>query len=106
MPTVECIKFTTINGPHKLFTCSVYYRISSASSGTSKLTFTGLRRDTPSDLRLTNDELIMTCTILCTADYCLETTQQVRQVCRIILSADRVYAKGFNVLGFCIVWFS
>ena len=51
----------------------------SLSSGTSvpRLTLTGLKRDTPSDIRLTQDELILTCTLLCTADYCMETTQQV-----------------------------
>ena len=55
-------------------------RVSSVGGGVTKLTLTGLtglRRDTPSDMRLTADEMILACTILCTADYCLETTQQV-----------------------------
>lgn len=51
-------------------------RLASGSSGT-RITLTGIKRDTASDVRMTSDEITLTCTILCTSDYCLETTQQV-----------------------------
>ena len=35
-----------------------------------------LRKD-PQETRLTSEELVATCSVICTADYCLETTQQV-----------------------------
>lgn len=35
-----------------------------------------LRKD-PQETRLTSEELVATCSVICTADYCLETTQQM-----------------------------
>ena len=51
------------------------YRIPTSSS--SKLSLGALRRDNTSDVNLSQDELLTTCSILCTADYCLETIQQL-----------------------------
>lgn len=51
-------------------------KVSSSGSG-ARLTLTGIKRDTPSDSKLTSDDLALICTILCTADYCLETTMQL-----------------------------
>jgi len=49
-------------------------RISTSSS--SKLSLGALRKESP-DVSLSVEELTATCSILCTADYCLETTQQL-----------------------------
>ena len=51
------------------------HRIPTSSS--SKLSLGALRRDNTSDVNLSQDELLTTCSILCTADYCLETIQQL-----------------------------
>lgn len=53
------------------------YRIPTSTS--SKLSLGALRRgDTSSDItNLSRDDLLTTCSLLCTADYCLETTQQL-----------------------------
>lgn len=45
----------------------------SASSASVRLS---LRKD-PQETRLTSEELVATCSVICTADYCLETTQQM-----------------------------
>lgn len=48
------------------------------TSTSSKLSLGSLRRgDTSSDASLSREELLTTCSLLCTADYCLETTQQL-----------------------------
>ena len=49
-------------------------RISTGSS--SKLSLGALRKEAP-EVSLSAEELMIICSILCTADYCLETTQQV-----------------------------
>jgi hypothetical protein len=51
-------------------------KVSSSSSG-SKLTLGGLRKDTTPDPTLSREDLTITCILLCTADYCLETTSQL-----------------------------
>ena len=59
-----------------MYACSI--RLSSGGGGVgARLTLAALRRDT-SEVRLTGEELSMTCSILCTADYCQDTTLQVR----------------------------
>lgn len=48
------------------------------TSTSSKLSLGALRRgDTSSDFSLNRDDLLTACSLLCTADYCLETTQQL-----------------------------
>ena len=37
-----------------------------------------LRKETQ-ETRLSSEELVATCSVICTADYCLETTQQVEE---------------------------
>ena len=51
------------------------YRLSTTSSG--KLSLGALRRDTQVELSLSSDDLLTSCSVLCTADYCLDTTQQL-----------------------------
>ena len=51
-------------------------RIPTGSS--SKLSLGALRRaDTSAELSLNREDLLVACSLLCTADYCLETTQQL-----------------------------
>ena len=50
-------------------------RVSTGSSGT-KLSLT-LRKETTPDTSLSREDLTTTCVLLCTADYCLDTTSQV-----------------------------
>ena len=52
-------------------------RVTASSSGT-KLTLSGLRKDSSPDPSMSREDLVVTCVLLCTADYCLETTSQVR----------------------------
>ena len=47
------------------------------SSSSSKLSISALRRDTQTESGFTAKEHSTICTVLCTADYCLETTEQV-----------------------------
>jgi hypothetical protein len=50
-------------------------KVTSSSSGT-KLTLT-LRKETTPDNSLSREDLATTCVLLCTADYCLDTTSQL-----------------------------
>ena len=50
------------------------YRLSVSSAGGIKLLLKETERD-----NLTKEESLLVCGILCTADYCLETAQQVGQ---------------------------
>ena len=53
------------------------FRIPTSSS--SKLSLGALRRvDTSADMSLSREDLQSTCCILCTADYCLDTSQQLQ----------------------------
>ena len=48
------------------------------TSTSSKLSLGALRRgDTSTDFSLSRDDLLVACSLLRTADYCLETTQQL-----------------------------
>jgi hypothetical protein len=52
------------------------YRIPTTT--TSKLSLGALRRgDTTTEFNLSREDLLTACSLLCTADYCLETTQQL-----------------------------
>ena len=71
-------------------------RISTGSS--SKLSLGALRKEAP-EVSLSAEELTTTCSILCTADYCQETTQQVCMwcVCGVVCGVS-------GVCGVCGVW--
>ena len=64
------------NTSHLCYSC-LFSRIPTSTS--SKLSLGSLRRgDTSSEMCLNRDDLLAACCLLCTADYCLETTQQLQ----------------------------
>lgn len=55
---------------------------SGGSTAASRLHLGFLKGDdsTP-EIKLSTEETIVMCTLVCTADYCVDTTQQVLQMC-------------------------
>ena len=59
-------------------TCTLTHTLTRRTSTTTSSRISlPLRRDTQTELNLGPDELVATCSILCTADYCLDTTEQL-----------------------------
>nr|XP_006823123.1 PREDICTED: vacuolar protein sorting-associated protein 53 homolog [Saccoglossus kowalevskii] len=87
---------------------------SSSTSGglsTGGLSISSLLKDTPSDItKFTENEQRLVCCILCTADYCLETTQQLEDKLKEKVDSslsDKIHLSGemdvyHNVISNCI----
>ena len=60
---------------------------SGGSTAASRLHLGFLKGDdsTP-EIKLSTEETIVMCTLVCTADYCVDTTQQVLQICSLATS--------------------
>ena len=75
--------------------CPTLHRISTTTSG--KLTLGALRGSSTSETTpLSQDDLLATCSILCTADYCLDTTQQLESKLKEKVNQDLVERIHFT----------